>query len=258
MLSLIVVEDHDTLREQLADHFSNLGWAVRVAPDAAGLAQLMQQERRPDIVLLDLNLPDADGLAVAQQLRRADATLGIVMLTARGSALERAQGYLNGADVYLTKPAGLSELQAVVVGLARRVEPLRTAPLPWVFQFDRRSQQLGRPGRPVMALSVVETCLLDHLSHAVGRAVAVEALLDCLANQGHGVWRLESLRVAISRLRQKAKHIDPLGGTFIRADHGGYRLLARLQYVGINPATRLVDAPSGGGGSDLLPVPPPR
>jgi DNA-binding response OmpR family regulator len=136
--------------------------------------------------------------------------------------------------VYLSKPASMDELQTVLLRLARRVESLRAAaPMPWVFQFDRRSQQLGRPGRPVMPLSAAETCVLDVLSRSPGRAVAVAALLDHLADNGHGGWRLEGLRVAMSRLRQKAKRIDPLGGTFIRADQGGYRLLARLQYAGL-------------------------
>jgi DNA-binding response OmpR family regulator len=248
MLSLIVVEDHDTLREQLVDHFVGLGWAVQAVPDAAGLAQLMQQARRPDVVLLDLNLPDADGLAVAQQLRRADAALGIVMLTARGSAMERAQGYQSGADVYLTKPASVDELQSVLLRLARRVESLRVAPLPWVFQFDRRGQQLGRPGRPVMPLSGVETCLLDLLSRSPGSAVTAAALLEQLAERGHGVWRLEGLRVVMSRLRQKAKRIDPLGGAFIRADQGGYRLLARLQYAGLSGAAPGLPPAANGAG----------
>ncbi|WP_328986113.1 response regulator transcription factor [Thiorhodovibrio winogradskyi] len=122
-LNLLIVEDDENLREALVDTLGAQGHAVRglecaeEVPEQADLLQL-------DIAVLDLNLPGEDGLSLARRLRQAQPELRVIMLTARTQGADRAAGYASGADIYLTKPASLAELNYALQALARRLPRL--------------------------------------------------------------------------------------------------------------------------------------
>lgn len=121
---LLVVEDDDSLRETVARRFADAGYGVRTA--ATGPAALAAVEAEvPDLVLLDVMLPEIDGVEVCRRLRAAHPLLYILMLTARADELDRVVGLEVGADDYVTKPFSLQEVVARVRAALRRVRAVR-------------------------------------------------------------------------------------------------------------------------------------
>jgi two-component system phosphate regulon response regulator OmpR len=122
--SLLVVDDEPELRGLLSEYFSRHGFAVRAAEDAA-VARTMVAQARPDVAILDVNMPGENGLSLARWLRDSHPGLGLVMLTTAGEAVDRIVGLELGADDYIPKPFDLRELLARVRALQRR---LKTVP----------------------------------------------------------------------------------------------------------------------------------
>ena len=118
--TILVVEDEDTLRETLAYQLEQDGYRVVTASDG-GTALTEFRSEKPDLVLLDLMLPELSGMEVARILRR-ESDVPILMLTARGSEIDKVVGLEVGADDYVTKPFSLRELQARIRALLRRRE----------------------------------------------------------------------------------------------------------------------------------------
>jgi two-component system, OmpR family, response regulator len=123
MAKILIVEDDATLRETLRYNFARGGYAVAVAADGRQGLELADRER-PDLVVLDLNLPRLDGFEVCRALRR-ESTVPILMLTARDDEVDKVVGLELGADDYMTKPFSVRELQARVKAMLRRVEMLQ-------------------------------------------------------------------------------------------------------------------------------------
>jgi len=121
-LNIVVVEDHDALREVTVEALSQRGHHVRgvdsaeALPDEPGLVPI-------DLMVIDLNLPGEDGISLAARIRAAQPDIGIIMVTARGQLHDRLAGYNNGADIYLTKPTSTDELIAAIRALTRRIKP---------------------------------------------------------------------------------------------------------------------------------------
>ena len=113
VLEIIVVEDHRLLRDELVDYLSSPDWHVRGVSSGRELDVAMT-ETPADVLVLDLNLPQEDGISITRRIRKAFPEIGIVMLTARGDQADRALGYGSGADVYLTKPTHVGELESVL------------------------------------------------------------------------------------------------------------------------------------------------
>jgi len=118
--TILVVEDEPTLRETLAEALETDGFRVATAADGAAALALFRAEP-PDLVLLDLMLPELSGLEVTRVIR-AESNVPIVMLTARGSEVDKVVGLGLGADDYVTKPFSLRELSARIRGIFRRGE----------------------------------------------------------------------------------------------------------------------------------------
>ncbi|EHP40770.1 two component transcriptional regulator [Cupriavidus basilensis OR16] len=127
---IALVEDNERLRTELVFHLTHAGYAVAGLPDGAALdAHLAGRPCR--VLVLDLGLPDEDGLSICERLRRTRPDLGIIMLTARGMAHHRLAGLRGGADAYLVKPARTEELLLVIANLLRRLGPVAPEhPLP--------------------------------------------------------------------------------------------------------------------------------
>ena len=128
MSKILIVEDEATVREALAQHLRGEEYEVITAEDGAQGLKLAR-EASPDLIILDLMLPELDGLSVCRMLRR-DSDTPIIMLTARGTEMDRITGLETGADDYVVKPFSLGELLARVRANLRRVGSDRRAASP--------------------------------------------------------------------------------------------------------------------------------
>lgn len=218
-LEVVVVEDHDLVRGELVDFLNRPGIRVRGAEDGEALDALLRQ-RHADILVVDLNLPGEDGLSICQRMREAFPEIGLVMLTARVMPADKTAGYQSGADVYLTKPANVDELEAVVANLSRRIRRRVSNGL----QLDVPRQQLALAGGVAVGLSLLEMRLLYELALAPERKLSTDLLLQRLDARGNNPALRDNLPVTISRLRQKLA--SGLGqGEVIKAVRGfGYQL----------------------------------
>jgi DNA-binding response OmpR family regulator len=124
--TLLVVDDEPELRGLLAEYFGRHGFAVRAAEDAARARELIAA-LRPDLAVLDINMPGENGLSLARWLREAHPQVAIVMLTTAGEAVDRIVGLELGADDYVSKPYELRELLARVRAVLRRAQPAPAA-----------------------------------------------------------------------------------------------------------------------------------
>ncbi len=124
--SLLVVDDEPELRGLLSEYFGRHGFSVRAAQDAAQARELVQQQR-PELAVLDINMPGETGLSLARWLREAHPGVAIVMLTTVGEAIDRIVGLEMGADDYIGKPFELRELLARVRAVLRRSVPAAAA-----------------------------------------------------------------------------------------------------------------------------------
>jgi len=118
-LRALVVDDEPDLAEVLTSMLAHEGWAARAAHDGAEARRLAEQAR-PDVVILDVNLPDASGFDVLHELRALNPAVCVLFLTARDSVEDRIAGITAGGDDYVTKPFSMEEVAARLRGLVRR------------------------------------------------------------------------------------------------------------------------------------------
>ena len=179
--TILVVDDEATLRETLAWNLERDGYRVVEAADGRTALERFRAEK-PDLVLLDLMLPELSGVEVCRRIR-AESDVPILMLTARDSEVDKIVGLEVGADDYVTKPFSLRELQARVRALLRRAEarpvaepngpPVRVGPV----QVDLAGRRLLRDGKPV-ALTPRAFDLLAFLVRNRGQVLTREQLLE--------------------------------------------------------------------------------
>jgi two-component system KDP operon response regulator KdpE len=224
---LLLVEDDEPTRRSVAANLAGHGYRVVEAPDAAAAFRSWDAER-PDVVLLDLGLPDADGVTIIRRIRR-EATTPILVLSARGAERDKVAALEAGADDYVTKPFGLAELRARVAALLRRTagpsgDPTGVIRLgPISVDLVRR---LATVGDVPLDLTAREYELLKTMVSQPGRLLTKARLLRAVwgtayADEGH------YLHVYVSRLRRKLAAADPDGSTrtLIVAEPGvGYRI----------------------------------
>lgn len=119
-LKILVVEDHDDLREMTVEALCNLNYVVRGIACAELLDQTLQ-DFPVHLLILDLNLPGEDGISVSNRIRKTCPAMGIIIMTVREQIQDRVEGYVNGADIYMTKPTSIKELDVVIQSLSRRL-----------------------------------------------------------------------------------------------------------------------------------------
>ena len=219
---ILLVDDDTKIVELLRVYLMRAGFDVLVATDGRSALDLIR-EREPRLVLLDLMLPEMDGWAVTQEVRRT-SDVPILMLTARGTLKDRVQGLSEGADDYLAKPFAPSEVVARVKAVLRRAprreenRVLRHGDL----DIDLERYEVTREGQPI-ELSPVEFRLLAALVEAKGRVLSRDRLLDELSGpESEGVME-RSIDVYVGRLRSKLGD-DPDQPMYIATVRGvGYR-----------------------------------
>ena len=177
--TILVVDDEPVLRETLAEALDADGFRVVTAADGRD-ALTRFREHQPDLVVLDLMLPELSGIEVCRIIR-AESGVPIVMLTAKTSELDKVVGLELGADDYVTKPFSLRELSARIRALLRRTEQLAEAPAPLVelgaLTVDLAGHRLLRDGERVpLKPKVFE--LLAYLLRHPGQVLTREQLLE--------------------------------------------------------------------------------
>lgn len=207
-MRIALLEDDAELREHiLLPGLRNYGFDVTGASSARELEQSLPSQV-PDIVVLDVGLPDDNGFDVAQRLR-SQSSIGIVMLTARDTSADRVRGLNGGADAYLSKPVKLEELAATLRSLARRLRmtaPTDTDPNAWRLDVD--GWCLLSPSGQNIALTHAERNILTLLMRAPGTPVAREDLIAALTDNTYD-FDPHRLDMLVHRLRGKiADHCD--------------------------------------------------
>ncbi len=224
---VLLVEDDGSTRSLIAANLEAHGYRVREAGTAADAARAWDAQR-PDLVVLDLGLPDADGMTVIRRVRR-DGTTPILILSARDEEPDKVAALESGADDYVTKPFGLEELRARVAALLRRAAgpaadttgSIALGPL--VLDIADRSVRVG--DTPV-ELTPREYELLKVLMGQPGRLITRGTLLRAVWGRPY-VEEDHYLHVYVSRLRRKLAAADPTGTMhdLITAEPGvGYRI----------------------------------
>ncbi|MBJ7457156.1 MAG: response regulator transcription factor [Thermoleophilia bacterium] len=201
-MRLLVVEDDDGIAEPLVAGLRREGFAVeRVANGRDALAA-----EEPDLVLLDLRLPDIDGYAVAREMR-ARSRVPIIMVTAKGEEVDRVIGLELGADDYVVKPFGMRELVARINAVMRRVSENATAAEPdpvivvGALEIDRRRHEVRLDGTEV-PLTPKEFALLALLASDPGAALDRRRILeDVWGTRWYGPSK--TIDVHVSSLRRK-------------------------------------------------------
>jgi two-component system phosphate regulon response regulator OmpR len=228
--AIIVVDDEPDIREMLAEYLAQHGFHARAAADAGELDRHLS-ERPAQLLVLDLNLPGEDGLAIAARLRR-QGRIGIVMLTARGDLDDRVRGLELGADDYVVKPVEPRELLARVRSVLRRL----------AAEAARAGRPAAEPGRRVrfgrcvldldahrlhdesgseLPLTAMEFDLLETFSRHPGQVLSRDRISELAHNRP---WQPQdrSIDIRITRLRQKIER-DPAQPEVIRTVRGeGY------------------------------------
>lgn len=178
MKPLLLVEDEPVLRREIAAFLRDSGWQVS---EAATLAECDRQldTRPPAIIILDLGLPDGDGIDLIARLRQRGLPLGIIVLTARTSVTDKLKGLNIGADHYLPKSVGLDELAVTVTALARRLD-LGGVSLDWVLVANGR--KLVPPGYAPIDLSPQDHAVLRALMQAAGSIVSRRKLVEAMGD----------------------------------------------------------------------------
>lgn len=220
---ILVVEDDPTLRRVLRDNLVFEGYRVDAVAD--GTAALSHaRSAAPDLVLLDLTLPDWDGLDLCTALRQG-SKVPIIMLTARGQKADKLKGLKLGADDYITKPFDLQELLARIAAVLRRSHPAVERFRIGRLVIDFRTQRATSGSTPVR-LTHREFELLRYLADRREKVVHRDELLKEVWGYLDTNVTTRSVDHAIVRLRKKIEP-DPHHPEFIRTVHGdGYSLSA--------------------------------
>ena len=221
---VLVVEDEPDIRELLAFHLEREGFLVtRASTGGEGLRQA--RATPPDLVILDLMLPEMDGLEVCRRLRAdaGTAALPVIMLTAKGDEVDRVVGLEIGADDYIVKPFSPKELLARVRAVLRRSRaPATGTPLTvGGIALDGATHQVTVAGQP-LALTPKEFDLLRALLEARGRVLSREHLLDRVWGYARAD-EIESRTVDVHVRRLRAK-LGAEGERILTVKNVGYRL----------------------------------
>ena len=222
-LKILIVEDNDDLREGWMSFFQRQGHFVR----GAGLAAEILDESgdfTPDVYVIDLNLPDADGLTLVKKLRQFHPSVGIIITTARSMIGEKVIGYESGADIYFTKPVDPAELLAGIAAIAKKQ---------WSPNVGAEALHL-RPDRHVLEgvngivdLSPNETILLAGLVRAAGQPLAPWQLAELLGFSEE-LPTAAALEMRIARLRKKLITAGAASPGIRAAYNRGYMLCCNI------------------------------
>lgn len=218
-MRILVVEDNEVLADGLSAVLRGGGYAVDMVRDGLSAEAVLRTEAF-DLVILDLTLPEMDGIELLRTLRARQNDCAVLILTARDAPEDRVKGLDGGADDYMIKPFDIGELEARIRVLLRRQAGLRNARVAYgEVVLDLNSRTVSAEGRildlPARELSVLETLIVR-----AGKVVAKQSLLQSLAAFDDDL-SLNAVEQYVSRLR---KRLVPFGVTIRTARGIGYYL----------------------------------
>ena len=225
MISILIVDDDEQIRQLLREYLAGFGMTVTGVTDGVAMEESLAKNSF-DLVILDLMLPGEDGLSLCRSLR-VKSDIPILMLTARGEAMDRVVGLEVGADDYIVKPFEPRELVARIQSILRRsrtgrgslTEKKEAEFMGW--RLDLILRQLVSPDQIVIPLSNAEFRLLAVLVEHPNRVLTREFLLDEARGRGMELFD-RSIDILISRVRQKLND-DPRTPSLIKTVRGeGY------------------------------------
>lgn len=221
---LLIIDDDEKMNGLLQSYLAGFGFEVAACTHpSAGLQKI--KINQPDVIILDVMLPDMDGFAVCREIRKEYA-IPIVMLTARGDVTDRIVGLELGADDYLPKPFEPRELVARIQTILRRVSNQYSPAASLKFnslEIFPEKQQATLDGEAI-DITTMEFQLLNLLAERKGRIVTRDQIMDSLKGIDWSAFD-RSVDVAVSRLRQKLKD-DPKAPRYIKTIWGtGYMFI---------------------------------
>jgi two-component system KDP operon response regulator KdpE len=223
----LLVEDDPNIVDLIRSNLAVRGFDTVICTDGARALQLLETEE-PDIVLLDLMLPEADGFDLCRQIRER-SSVAVIVVSARGGERDKVTALNMGADDYMTKPFSVEELLARITATLRRTRSAgATEPAPAVLSagdvvIDLANQQVTKAGSPVH-LTPTEFALLRELVTNRGKLLTHAHLLRRVWGPGYQT-ETEYVRVYVRRLRSKleGENGEPL---IVTAPRAGYRFIA--------------------------------
>jgi two-component system alkaline phosphatase synthesis response regulator PhoP len=227
MKTVLVVDDEPKITRLVRDYLERAGFGVLIAADGK-TALAKANSEHPDCIVLDLGLPQMDGLDVTRQLRKL-SNVPIIMLTARSEESDKLIGLELGADDYITKPFSPKELVARVRVVFRRLENLAASPEvihAADLTLDIPRMRVSAPDRPIEELTPTEFAILCAMARSPGRVFTRAQLLD----EAHGV-AFESYERAIDahikNIRRKIEPIPPEPRYILTVYSVGYKFTDR-------------------------------
>lgn len=203
MTHVLIVEDETRLRKDLVDFLGLCGFMAKGVATAQELRQTLADGNSPDIIILDVGLPDGNGFELATQIRQTHRC-GIIMLTALGGSDDRIQGFESGADIYLVKHSTLREIEAAIRSLLRRTgdqsEASNGEEDQWVL--DSTNWMLTAPNQHSLKLTATEFAFMNVLCNHGGDICQREDLVETLARP-KASFDNRHLDAIVSRLRRK-------------------------------------------------------
>ncbi|MCH8134368.1 MAG: response regulator [Proteobacteria bacterium] len=216
-MQILLVEDDRPLATSLQKALQKAGYAINHVDTGAAALHTLRSEK-PDIMVLDLGLPDTDGLTVLKTLRKTDTELPVLLLTARDSVEDKVSGLDSGADDYLAKPFEMTELLARLRVLERRLATVKTTAINIGNVSLDTLEQAATVSGQALDLSRKEYMLLKSLMENAGRIQTRATLESRLYSWGEEV-SSNAVEVHIHHLRKK------LGNEFIKTVRGvGYKV----------------------------------
>jgi DNA-binding response OmpR family regulator len=224
---IVIVDDDELLRNRLAGYLVREGFQVTAVAGAAAMRDLIRREQ-VDLAIVDLGLPGEDGLSLTRHLRE-QSDVGVIILTGKGSSVDRAIGLEVGADDYIAKPFNLRELLARVRSVLRRTTTRAAAEPPaggslmrfagWRLDLTRRT--LASPRGKAVHLTAAEFQLLTILAANANQVLGRDRLLEIVADRKWEPYD-RTIDQHISRLRRKLEK-DPKQPELIKSIRGrGY------------------------------------
>ena len=217
---ILIVEDETPMRTALADALTDVGYRVMTAVDGnQGLERALSEA--PDLLLLDVMIPDRSGFSVCQELRKAGNQSPVIMLTAKGQVEDRITGLDAGADDYLVKPFSMQELLARVRALLRRTHldlsnSIKTLELgDATINFQKK---VAIKEKKTLNLTSKEFAVLQLLASRIGEPITREEFLDHVwGYAAYPTTRTVDNHISMLRSKFGKEHIETIHGT-------GYRL----------------------------------
>lgn len=223
-LQIVVIEDNQDLREMLVEDILSANFFAR---GYSSVEAYKAEGAEVDVFLLDINLPGQSGLDFARDIRQRDQVVGIVILTAKSGAINRASGYQSGVDLYLQKPCSSMELIAALDRVAERIvlhKKTNAQHLNFTSLAVERMVLMGQYGETV--LTPREVNFLVKLCTSVDRQLdyaSCEEIFNLKSNCDSA-----ALGVAVGRLRKKIGTVTEDGDSIISVRGFGYKLVMEL------------------------------